>query len=89
MKLFCRDRIMYEEENEISMGTRVECKEDKYLLLSDNRTKYAFKDKTCKGAKQEIEMSTDQKIVLDLKDIDSMNKKIQSIRGHSMPLVLK
>ena len=51
MKLFCRDRIMYEEENEISMGTRVECKEDKYLLLSDNRTKYAFKDKTCKGAK--------------------------------------
>ena len=51
-KSFCRDRVTFKEDNKIIIDSRAEYKEDKYLLVSDNRTYDAFEDETCKDSKK-------------------------------------
>ena len=50
---------MIEEDNEIIVGIRTKHEKDKYLLLSNNRTGYVFKDETYKGSEKEIGISVD------------------------------
>ena len=58
-KLFYRDKVILEEDNKTTEGTRAKNEEDKYSLLSNNKTNYVFEDETYKGSKKEIRIFKD------------------------------
>ena len=57
IKSFYIDRVTFKENNEIIAGARAEYEEDKYLLLSNNRTNHKFENETYEGSEKEIRIS--------------------------------